>query len=62
MLRSKVWHKSSRCESSACVEVALLEDGVAVRSTEHPESVMTVGPKVWTEFIAAIRNGDIRPS
>lgn len=58
----KNWKISTRCETSACVEVALDgEHGEAhVRDTKNRSAgVLTFSREAWTEFTDALRNGNI---
>jgi hypothetical protein len=53
-----VWHRSSVCESGACVEVAATDDAVMVRSSGDPgASPVTVSHGKWHEFLARVRDG-----
>ena len=54
------WHKSSRSSANGqCVEVAHLDQAVAVRDSKNP-----AGPKLiftrqaWTSFICGLKDGD----
>jgi len=55
----KVWRRASRCESTACVEVALGEERVHVRnsdgSADHALSFTVVE---WQTFIEAAKAGE----
>jgi Domain of unknown function (DUF397) len=53
-----VWVKSARCESSHCVEVASLGDGMAVRNSTSPATHLTFTAEDWTAFLAGVRHGD----
>jgi hypothetical protein len=53
------WRKSSYSGSNACVEVAFLEGGVAVRdSKDRRGPVLRFTTDEWAEFVVATRNGD----
>lgn len=54
------WRKSSRCETSACVEVLVLPDGgVAVRDSKDPNGpVLSFTPEEWSAFTAGVRAGE----
>lgn len=58
-LRSElVWHRSSTCESGACVEVAATDDAVMVRnSASLQEAPVTMSHLGWHEFLAQAREG-----
>jgi hypothetical protein len=57
--RSLVWRRSTRCSSNACVEVAMSEQAVFVRSSVHPEALnLSFSRECWREFVAALRAGE----
>jgi hypothetical protein len=56
-----VWHRSSTCESGACVEVAATEDAVVVRNSAEPDNALvTVSHAEWLEFLAGLKEGILR--
>lgn len=50
-----VWRKSSRCESQQCVEVALLEGGIAIRDSKDPRPRLVFDSSAWYAFIVTLR-------
>jgi len=52
------WRKSSRCESSACVEVAIGDGDVEVRNSTDPATTLTFSPDEWAVFIAGVKAGE----
>jgi hypothetical protein len=56
------WRKSSRCDTSACVEVALLRgEGALVRDTKEAGGpILRFSRTEWGAFLTAIRDGDLR--
>jgi hypothetical protein len=53
------WRKSTRCESGACVEVALTVDQlVAIRNSTDPDGpVLTFSKDAWNAFMKDIQGG-----
>lgn len=59
----RVWRRSSRCEASGCVEVAIGDDGVRVRDSSGPrERLLAVGREEWAAFLRWLKQagGDPR--
>jgi hypothetical protein len=54
---SMAWIKSGRCESNACVEVALAENEILVRSSEA-SPVLRFTRDEWVAFVGGVRDGD----
>ncbi|MGH3768201.1 MAG: DUF397 domain-containing protein [Pseudonocardiaceae bacterium] len=60
MMRGLRWYKSSYSsdQGGACVEVANLDTGPAVRDSKDPTGpVLTCSPAQWVSFTAAISRG-----
>jgi Domain of unknown function (DUF397) len=55
-----VWRTSSRSNGQGqCVEVARLDQAVAVRDSKHPTTaVLTFTPAQWTAFLEGAKAGD----
>lgn len=53
-----VWRKSSRCESQQCVEVALLDSGIAIRDSKDPQPRLVFDSSAWRAFIVTLRTGE----
>jgi hypothetical protein len=51
------WRKSSRCDSNACVEVAQLDAGVAVRNNTRPEIQLVFDGASWHGLLHGLRDG-----
>lgn len=49
------WHR--RCDSGACVEIAVRGDTVMVRSTVTPEMILTLTRVEWRNFLAGAKEG-----
>ena len=53
------WRKSRHSGVSNCVEVAFVEDQVAVRDSKDPGGpVLVFSVLEWRAFIQAVRDGD----
>jgi len=59
-LTGAVWRKSTRSNGQGqCVEVARLDQAVAVRDSKHPTgAVLTFTPAEWAAFIAGAKAGE----
>jgi hypothetical protein len=59
----KIWRRASRCESAACVEVALEGERVHVRESGGPGGhELTFSSEEWLVFIQAAKTGEFDPS
>lgn len=54
------WHKSSRSSGNGnCVEVAVIEDAIAVRdSKDRSGPVLVFTPAEWDAFVAGAKDGE----
>jgi hypothetical protein len=60
--RALVWHKSSACGNSTCVEVAIDVGGVFVRDSKDPDgSHLSFNRADWRSFIADLRDNAAPP-
>ncbi len=59
-LTRAAWHKSSRSSGNGnCVEVAILDDSVAVRDTKDRSGpVLVFTPAEWSAFVAGAKGGE----
>lgn len=59
-----VWRKSTKsANNGGCVEVADLDDVVAVRDSKNPTGpALTFAGAEWDTFLAAIADGEFRLS
>lgn len=52
------WRKSSRSvggEGSACVEVAFIDEGIAVRDSKSPDTgVLAFSARSWRRFLTSL--------
>jgi hypothetical protein len=54
------WRRSARCETGACVEVAVLDEGIAMRDSKNPESgFLRFTKSEWSAFLKSIRSDAI---
>jgi Domain of unknown function (DUF397) len=61
-LSSVAWQRSTYCANSSCVEVALLENQVAVRDSKIAKSpILLFTQEEWTAFLAGARRGEFGP-
>lgn len=59
MTTSSNWHRSSRCETAACVEVALINGAVAVRDSKRSDGPILLFTRgEWAAFIAGASDGE----
>ncbi|WP_027344757.1 DUF397 domain-containing protein [Hamadaea tsunoensis] len=56
--KNSLWKKSSRCDTSACVEVAEIDDAVGVRQSEDGDHVLIVSREAWRDFAAGVKDGE----
>lgn len=62
LLPGAPWSKSSRSAATNCVEVACLDDRIAVRDSYNPLHTLEFSHDVWRSFIASIvAEGRVRP-
>jgi hypothetical protein len=55
------WQKSGRSGSNGCVEVAFIEDEVAVRDSKHKGGpVLVFTPMEWEAFLGGVADGQFR--
>jgi hypothetical protein len=52
------WHRSTRCESGHCVEVARQDRHVAMRNSTVPDLHLRLSVETWEAFVADLRAGD----
>ncbi|WP_433299970.1 DUF397 domain-containing protein [Actinoplanes sp. CA-030573] len=53
------WHKSSRCGSTACVEVAKVDNTYLVRDSKNPDTApLSFTREEWTAFVEGVNQGE----
>lgn len=62
-LSSVAWQRSTYCNHSSCVEVALLDNQVAVRDSKDAGGpVLLFSREEWTAFLAGAGRGEFGPA
>lgn len=56
MFAANGWRKSMRCETSACVEVAVGGEQVGLRNSTKPEVQLAIDVNSWRQFIDAVKS------
>ena len=60
-INSVKWHKSTRCGSNACVEVAKVNDEYLVRDSKNPEvAPLSFTADEWSAFVEGVAGGEFR--
>ena len=58
-LPAAAWRTSSLCDLNGCVEVALLDNQVAVRDAKDKASpILLFTPPEWEAFLTGVRAGE----
>jgi hypothetical protein len=57
-LRAGNWRKSTRCESSMCVEMASVDGFAALRDSADPGVHLVFGAREWASVLAGVRAGE----
>ncbi|MEV4414829.1 DUF397 domain-containing protein [Catellatospora sp. NPDC049609] len=53
------WMKAKRCDTNACVEVALIGQDIALRDSKDPSGpVLRFTRQEWDAFVAGVGAGD----
>lgn len=60
-LSAAVWVKSTHSISNGCVEVAFIDDQVALRDSKNKDgAVLVFTPREWDAFIGGVADGQFR--
>ena len=51
------WRRGRPCDSGACVEVAVVDEEVLLRSTASPDALLALSRSEWGEFLAGAKEG-----
>jgi hypothetical protein len=58
-LTAAAWQTSTFCDLNGCVEVAVLDDRVAVRDAKDKASpILLFTAAEWTAFVSGVRAGE----
>jgi hypothetical protein len=61
-LSAAEWEKSARSGSNGCVEVAFVDDKVALRDSKNKGgAVLEFTLREWDAFLGGVRDGQFRP-
>lgn len=52
------FQRSSHCADGNCVEVDLATDGVAVRDSKNPGTILRFDRAEWAAFVAGVKAGE----
>jgi hypothetical protein len=54
------WRRSTRCSTGGCVEMSRTADSCLVRDSKQADSpILRFGLTEWTEFISALKAGEV---
>lgn len=51
------WHRGRPCDTGTCVEIAVADGEVLVRSSVHPARLISLSRDEWREFLAGAKEG-----
>lgn len=55
-----VWRRTERCVSDYhCVEIAQLDDAVAIRNSQRPEISLVLSIKAWRDLVDRVKSGEL---
>ena len=52
-----MWHRGRPCDTGQCVEIAVADGEVLVRSSVHPGLLISLTRDEWREFLASAKEG-----
>jgi len=53
------WRRSSRCDGGQCIEVALLDNQIAMRDSTDPAGpILDFDAQTWRAFVVSLRAGE----
>lgn len=58
--RPVAWRKSSQCEAHNCVEIAIGDGRVLVRSSTAQATMIQVTVSAWRTFCVGVKAGDFQ--
>jgi hypothetical protein len=54
-----VWRTSTLCNNGTCVEVALIDGGVAIRDSKNRQGpILQFASSEWEAFVGGVHRGD----
>lgn len=60
-LPDSAWRRSRYCVGqSNCVEVAANDDGIGLRNSRSPGTVLTFDRAEWENFVDSVKSGEVR--
>ena len=61
--RKAAWHRSSRCGSNSCVEVATIDGSYLVRDSKNPDGTpLAFSAQQWQAFVSGVAGDRITSS
>jgi hypothetical protein len=58
-LNGAIWHKSTYSSTNGCVEVAFVDDHIAVRDSKDQQGpVLVFNPVEWKAFLGGAHDGE----
>lgn len=58
---NSAWTKSTRCDTGACVEVAAIDDQIAIRASTDPNGpILRFTKAEWGAFVGGILDGELQ--
>jgi Domain of unknown function (DUF397) len=57
------WWTSTHCNANGCVEVAFLDDQIAIRDSKDRDGpILRFTPAEWAAFVSGVRDGEFDPA
>ncbi|MEV0900801.1 DUF397 domain-containing protein [Actinoplanes sp. NPDC049802] len=52
------WRTSSFCSTGNCIQVAAIDDSIALRDSKNPDAVQMYSRDEWNAFLDGVTDGD----